>query len=103
MRSNWMCECGAMNQSGRTCWACGKPRRYLLMRVILAMALAVALCLETAGVQAGGCSLIHGRGNRYVTVSSGPCYVRDFPTWCRRYVPKVIVQGQVVPCVQAVN
>jgi hypothetical protein len=62
---------------------------------ILLFLLATAI---PAQASAGSCSLITGRTGWYVTVNRGPCYYRDFPSWCKRYVPAVIVQGQRIRC-----
>jgi len=67
----------------------------------IALALLITLFLLSAmpaAAQAGGCSLIINRNRVSQTVVSGPCYIRDFPLWCRAYVPTTITQGQTIAC-----
>jgi len=64
-------------------------------------AIVALIFLSTLPASAGGkCSLLVGRTGWYVTVNRGPCYYRDFPTWCNAYVPKVIWQGMKIRCEQ---
>jgi len=68
------------------------------MKTILAIVIVLALLIPAQPVSAGGCRLVIGKNRAYVTVSRGPCYVRDFPTWCRGHIPGVIIQGQKIRC-----
>jgi len=72
-----------------------------LRAIVLLAAILLASIITASPASAGGkCSLLVGRTGWYVTVNRGPCYYRDFPTWCNAYVPKVIWQGMKIRCEQ---
>jgi len=69
-----------------------------LLQIAMIGLLLLAFLLPAAPAHAGACSIIRNRNGVSVTVDAGPCYVRDFPVWCRKFVPAKITQGQTVPC-----
>ena len=69
-----------------------------LRTIALLAAILLASILTAAPASAGSCSLITGRTGWYVTVNRGPCYYRDFPSWCNAYVPSKIYQGMKIRC-----
>jgi hypothetical protein len=68
------------------------------MKRYFALLFVLATLAIPAQASAGSCSLITGRTGWYVTVNRGPCYYRDFPSWCNAYVPSKIYQGMKIRC-----